>query len=102
MINYWSNKRVYKENDDNWYLVELTYSLIDGCLPLEHMSVNDIFLRNIDHFEKPENLINLSTFLEQNGYSKDDFKNPFGRTKRIISVINTVNEKNKPKVKEKK
>lgn len=44
----------------------------------------------------------LGLFLEQKGYSNDDFKNPFGRTKRIVEEIRKINGIEKPKVKGKK
>lgn len=43
----------------------------------------------------------LRTFLADKGYTDDDFRNPFNRTKKIVNEIDIINQINKPKIKQK-
>ena len=51
--------------------------------------------------EKKYNVVTLKTYLEQHGYSDEEFKNPFNRTKKIVKTIDYENSKIKNKVKQK-
>ena len=39
-----------------------------------------------------EKLESLGTFLESHGFSDKDFINPFGRTRKLVTVIDVINE----------
>lgn len=99
MINYWKNKGIFRDENDEFHFVIITQSLADGPQVLHYINDKDVCLKPMSYYGNPPTLIKLLEFLTANGYSKDDFKNPLGRTKRILSVIKSINEINKPKVK---
>lgn len=102
MFNYFKNKYVFRTEDDIFQLVIITRSFLDGFQALHYITDDDVRLRDMDYYNKQHPLIPLPEFLQTYGYSKKDFKKPIGRIKRILSVINEVNEKNKPKIIEKR
>ncbi len=60
-----------------------------------------IYIGDEEFDEKEYNVVTLKTYLEQNGYSDEEFKNPFNRTKKIVKTIDYENSKIKNKVKQK-
>ena len=58
------------------------------------------FLREFDKDPLDiEKLIPLKEFLSDTGYTDTDFKNPIGRTKKIVNAIDKINSIEKVKVK---
>ena len=60
-----------------------------------------IYIGDEEFDEKEYNVVTLKTYLEQHGYSDEEFKNPFNRTKKIVKTIDYENSKIKNKVKQK-
>jgi len=50
---------------------------------------------------KRERIVTLKSFLEERGYTDNDFKNPIGRTKKIVNELDKINivEKEKTYIK---
>ena len=98
---YYRGKFIY-ENNGKLFLFEFNVGRNEAyILSIDENNDVDIRLRSL--FNNPirdnEVLIPLSIYLMNNGYTDNDFRNPFTRTKKILDELK---EKNKEKVLTKK
>lgn len=103
--NYYKNRFVYQLEKDYKAMIELNNSRREYYvfLPMnEEVSDYAICLRKYDTKPiDPEKLESLGTLLQKHGFTDFDFVNPFGRTKKIVQVLDIINtlEKNNEKTK---
>lgn len=98
---YYRGKFVYEKNGD-LFLFEYNSGRHEAyILSLDENNDIDIRLRSLftNPIKNSETIIPLSIYLMNNGYTEDDFTNPFKRTKKILSELK---EKNEEKVLTKK
>lgn len=95
---YYRNKYVCMPNDDTYALMEVNSSRKEAYIFIPTETETEIYLR--DFIRRPikdhEYIVSLKSFFEDRNIDDSIFKNPFTRTKKIISTLQTISvEKDK-------
>lgn len=102
---YYKNKYVHTSADGMHTLYESNVTF-DGIEFFMYIPISSddyvVFLKDAKHFlSLKDSIVSLKEFLIANGYTQNDFINPFNRTKKIVNEITNINQLNKPKIKRK-
>ena len=100
---YYRGKFVYEKNGD-LFLFEYNSGRHEAyILSLDENNDIDIRLRSLftNPIKDSETIIPLSIYLMNNGYTEDDFTNPFKRTKKILSELKGMKKEEKVLIKKK-
>ena len=93
---YYKRKYIYELEDGYKCMIELNPSRREYYYFLPSKDAKegyDIFLRNVDQKPiNPDKIESLGKLLQKHGFTDRDFANPFGRTRKLVTVIDVINE----------
>ena len=95
--SYYKNRFVYRfENDEYKAMIELNKSRGEYYIYLpdiEKPGDYAIYLRKLKTRPlNPERIESLEDVLSSHGFTDRDFINPFGRTRKIVNVLDVINK----------
>lgn len=103
--NYYKRRYVYELENGYKAMIELNNARREYYVFLPEPEITDDYAIYLRKYEtkpiNPEKLESLGGLLEKHGFSDIDFINPFGRTKKIVKVLDIINKLEKEEVKTK-